>query len=267
MCVSERLCKDHIDLLMELLRCHGVDYVVKANIIITIGDLFNRFPNVLNEKTKDVFMLLHDRQVHVRRQALMVISHLILNDMLKLKGEIVDICMLLEDPNQRIRDQVKLFLHELDKKGSNNIYNLFPKAISRLSKEFGALTLAEFQNIANNLLGFINKEKQTEAIVDKLCHKFRTSENPVEWRNTAYCLSKLQYKEKSFLRLLEHYDDFKDQLLAHAEVREFFLELGRTLHKQLFNRPELRKFLDEYDQKIGATDENEQLQLRQTQLV
>ena len=27
----------------------------------------------------------------------MVITHLILNDMLKLKGEIVDICMLLED--------------------------------------------------------------------------------------------------------------------------------------------------------------------------
>lgn len=34
----------------------------------------------------------------------MVITHLILNDMLKLRGEIVDICMLLEDENERIRD-------------------------------------------------------------------------------------------------------------------------------------------------------------------
>jgi len=66
----------------------------------------------------------------------MVITHLILNDMLKLKGEIVDICMLLEDKDPNIRDQVKLFLHELHTKGQNNIYNLFPKAISRLSKEF-----------------------------------------------------------------------------------------------------------------------------------
>lgn len=49
-------------------------------------------------------MLLQDPQSHVRRQALMVITHLILNDMLKLKGEIVDICMLLEDDEQRIRD-------------------------------------------------------------------------------------------------------------------------------------------------------------------
>ena len=34
----------------------------------------------------------------------MVITHLILNDMLKLKGEIIDICMHLEDPDEKIRD-------------------------------------------------------------------------------------------------------------------------------------------------------------------
>jgi condensin complex subunit 1 len=118
-----------------LLRSH-IDFGIKANIIISIGDLFNRFPNTLNEKTKDIFMLLHDPENHVRRQALMVITHLILNDMLKLKGEIVDICMLLEDPDDRIKDQVKLFLHELHTKSNHVIYNLFPKAISRLSKEF-----------------------------------------------------------------------------------------------------------------------------------
>lgn len=66
----------------------------------------------------------------------MVINHLILNDMLKLRGEIVDICILLEDSDERIKDQVKLFLHELHAKGQHLIYNLFPKAIGRLSKEF-----------------------------------------------------------------------------------------------------------------------------------
>ena len=103
MCVSSQLCSQHIDLLFALLRSN-IDFGVKANTIIAVGDLFNRFPNVLNEKTKDIFSLLHDSNPHVRRQALMVMTHLILNDMLKLKGEIVDICMLLEDPEERIRD-------------------------------------------------------------------------------------------------------------------------------------------------------------------
>jgi len=34
----------------------------------------------------------------------MVITHLVLNDMLKLKGEVVDIGMLLEDPDDKIKD-------------------------------------------------------------------------------------------------------------------------------------------------------------------
>lgn len=89
----------------------------------------------------------------------MVITHLILNDMLKLRGEIVDICMLLEDEDDRIRDQVKLFLYELHSKGGHIIYNLFPKAISRLSKEFDQLSKVEFENIARNLLAYIKQDK------------------------------------------------------------------------------------------------------------
>lgn len=79
--------------------------------------------------------------------------------MLKLKGEIIDICMLLEDSDERIKDQVKLFLHELHSKGTHIIYNLFPKAISRLSKEFSNLKKEEFENIAKNLLTHISKDK------------------------------------------------------------------------------------------------------------
>jgi len=88
----------------------------------------------------------------------MVITHLILNDMLKLKGEIVDICKLLEDESDRIKEQVKLFLHELHSKGNHIIYNLFPKAISRLSKEFMDLSKEEFENIARNLINYIKTE-------------------------------------------------------------------------------------------------------------
>lgn len=103
MCVSSAVCQDNLDLLFNLVQSN-IEFGVKANIIITLADLFNRFPNVLNERVKEIFKLLHDKEVHVRQQAIMVITHLILNDMLKLKGEIVDICMLLEDDDERIRD-------------------------------------------------------------------------------------------------------------------------------------------------------------------
>ncbi len=65
MCVSEVICQQHLDLVLSLLS-KPIDYGIKANIIISLGDLFNRFPNTLNEKTQDIFKLLHDENKHVR---------------------------------------------------------------------------------------------------------------------------------------------------------------------------------------------------------
>lgn len=119
----------------------------------------------------------------------MVITHLILNDMLKLRGEIVDICMLLEDHDPKIQDQVKLFLHELHSKGNHLIYNMFPKAITRLSKEFSNLSKDEFENIAKHLTAYIKQDKQIETILEKMCLKLKNSSLEIEWRNTAFCLT------------------------------------------------------------------------------
>jgi hypothetical protein len=74
-------------------------------------------------------------------------------------GEIIDICMLLEDPDERTRDHVKLFLHELNSKGNNKIYNELSNAFSRLSTEFAFLSKSEFENIAKNLLMYVVKDK------------------------------------------------------------------------------------------------------------
>ena len=64
----------------------------------------------------------------------MVVTHLVLNDMLKIRDQIVDICMLLEDPDEKIRDHVKLFLSEHSPKEEGKfISNRFTNAISRLS--------------------------------------------------------------------------------------------------------------------------------------
>lgn len=103
--------------------------------------------------------------------------------------------------------------------------------------------------------------------MEKLCNKFRSSENPVEWRNTAYCLTQMKYTEKIFLKLIENYDGYKDKLLSNPEVKEYFVQIGVNIRKQLVNKPDLKKFLDEYDSKINATNEQEQLNFKQQQLV
>ena len=57
MCVSPKICQENLDIIFALVRSN-IEFGVKANIIITCADLFNRYPNLLHERVKDIFALL-----------------------------------------------------------------------------------------------------------------------------------------------------------------------------------------------------------------
>lgn len=42
-----------------------------------------------------------------------------------------------------------------------------------------------------HLLQYIGKEKHADSIVDKLCARFESTENPSHWRNLAFCLAQV----------------------------------------------------------------------------
>lgn len=52
----------------------------------------------------------------VRKTCLMVLSHLILNDMMKVKGHIARLALCLQDDDQRISGLAHVFFHELSRK-------------------------------------------------------------------------------------------------------------------------------------------------------
>ena len=70
--------------------------------MITLGDLLHRHPNVVDPYGKFLYQCLRDQNNGVRKTALMVITHLILNDMLKPKAEISDVALLFQDNDEKI---------------------------------------------------------------------------------------------------------------------------------------------------------------------
>ena len=59
---------------------------------------------------------LRDESSEVRKNTLQVLTHLILNDMIKVKGQISEMAMCIVDHNDRISSLTKLFFNELSKK-------------------------------------------------------------------------------------------------------------------------------------------------------
>jgi hypothetical protein len=72
----------YIQLLFTVLK-HSDDPSLRATISIALGDLAFRFPNLIEPWTGQLYGRLRDLDARVRKNTLMVLTHLILNDMIK----------------------------------------------------------------------------------------------------------------------------------------------------------------------------------------
>jgi len=139
-----------------------VDSITKTNILISLGDLIQRHPNVTEPYTSNLYENLRDADVNVRKTTLMVITHLILINYLKIKSEICHLALLLQDPDIRIQNLVKLFFHELHKKNSMALYNLLPESITRMSNKDANIDTETFQLFIRNIIVYIDKDRAIE---------------------------------------------------------------------------------------------------------
>ncbi|KAL3920930.1 MAG: hypothetical protein SGPRY_005077 [Prymnesium sp.] len=242
MCVSSAFCEDHLQLLFSVL-AHESDHTIRGNICIALGDLAVRHPNVVEPWTAKLYAQLRDKNVRVRKNMLMVLTHLILNDMVKVKGQISEMALCLLDTEPKVADTARLFFTEFAKKGSSPIYNLYPDLVATLSAS-ACVDSAGFRQIMAFLSGFIQKERQTEGVVEKLCHRFDTSDDVAYHRDIAFCIGALSHSERSIRKLHE-----LSKTYVHKLTDE---EVGATLSAMVvktrkFAKPSMKALLDEMD--------------------
>ncbi|CAI5530206.1 unnamed protein product, partial [Closterium sp. Naga37s-1] len=214
MAIDSHFCESHLQLLFTLLRTHPHPSV-RANAMVALGDLALRCPNLLQPWTPHAYTALSDGDAFVRRQALLVLSHLILNDMMKVKGHISSLAVCLEDPEPRNADLARLFFHELSKKGSSLVYNLLPDMLSHMAVN-PRLSEPSLHAILRFLIAFIDKDKQREGLIDKLCHRF-TNAHPASSSAAAAAAAS---PNRGARRLMDNYKDMKDAL-GDAAVLEY----------------------------------------------
>jgi len=230
-----------------------------------------RFPNTIEPFTSQIYRRLRDPNIGVRKTSLMVLTHLILNDMIKIRGEVSEIALCLEDPDSdRIRDLTRLFFHELSRKGTNPVYNLLPDTLNKLSCEPG-LSTEKFQTIAKFLLQFITLDKQVLSITDKLCNRIfaatgltpgaeeveslETLQDLKLCRDLAFCIAQLKHSDKGIKKLSDPLFKLYRPLLADEDVYGSMMTVIRKCRQ--FCKAEVRKSLDEWEAHINELREGQ----------
>eukprot|EP01094_Clydonella_sp_ATCC50884_P012312 TRINITY_DN2231_c0_g1_i2.p1 TRINITY_DN2231_c0_g1~~TRINITY_DN2231_c0_g1_i2.p1 ORF type:complete len:1245 (+),score=332.82 TRINITY_DN2231_c0_g1_i2:437-3736(+) len=246
MCVSARFCDDNLRLLFTLLE-RAPEPEIRSGIIISLGDLCARHHNLVAPWTGHIFSRLRDDNTQVRKNTLMVLSHLILNEVIKPKGQISEIALCMEDGDPEIADLAKLFFHELANK-TNAVYNHLPDMLSHMSSS-DEISSDAFRRLMKYMFSFITKERQTESLVEKLCSRFRVCTDIPGWTDVAFCLGLLNYSERCMKRLLDNLKSYQN-LLVHDSVFEHME--GIAIKTKKFCRAEMKPQVEEYEEKIRA---------------
>ncbi|ESQ44369.1 hypothetical protein EUTSA_v10005748mg [Eutrema salsugineum] len=245
MIIDASFCESNLQLLFTVVE-NAPSEVVRSNCTLSLGDLAVRFPNLMEPWTENMYARLRDASVSVRKNAVLVLSHLILNDMMKVKGHINEMAICIEDDVERISSLAKLFFHELSKKGSNPIYNLLPDILGQLSNR--NLKRESFCNVMQFLIGSIKKDKQMEALVEKLCNRFSGVTDTKQWEYISYSLSLLTFTEKGIKKLIESFKSY-EHALAEDLVTENFRSIINKGKK--FAKPELKACIEEFEEKLN----------------
>jgi condensin complex subunit 1 len=157
MCVSAEYCERHLPLLLTILE-KSSEPTIRSNIIIALGDIAVCFNNLIEQNISYLYKRLSDSDLSVKKNALMVLTHLILNGMVKVKGQLGEMAKCIDDPDQRISDLAKLFFTELASK-DNAVYNNLPDIISHLSVGANAIEEQKFNRIMKFLFEFIKASR------------------------------------------------------------------------------------------------------------
>ncbi|KAG2433029.1 hypothetical protein HXX76_008756 [Chlamydomonas incerta] len=149
---------------------------VRCSMLVALGDLGRRHPNVVEPWTVRMFECLRDEpgEEEVARTCLRILAHLILSDMTKPKGHMAQVarCLVARDPAAK-HLALQLFnslAAKQAKGGKNQVMQYLPEIISDATRG-QPMAEQDFKAMMQRLLGYIKQDKLTEQIKVRLVER------------------------------------------------------------------------------------------------
>lgn len=249
MVVSATLCAERIAFLMNILK-RTRDPSMKCNIIVGLADLTGRFANTIEPWIPNFYTTLLETDDTVRLTTLKMLSYVILQGIIRVTGQISDIATCIVDDNVEIQCAAKEFFRRLVESKDQEYYKIMPDIVSRLSTNDLPIAEDKFRASMKYLLELIQKDRQVESLVEKLCGRFRNTNTERQWRDIAYCLSLLNHSEKTMRKLIDHLPNYRDKV-QYDEIYDCFKTIISNANKQI-SKPELKNLAKDLDTKLTA---------------
>ncbi|EEB08034.1 condensin complex non-SMC subunit Cnd1 [Schizosaccharomyces japonicus yFS275] len=194
MCISQSFCAKHLPLLITILE-KSDNSLVRNNLVIGLADLTMCFNQYIDQNSEYLYRRLSDDEPSVKKTCFMTLAFLILAGQIKIKGQLGIMARCLEDKDPRVSSLAHMFFSELSAK-DNAVYNNFIDIFSVLSKSAEELDADDsmFKRIIKFLMSFIEKEKFTRQLAERLASRLNKCSSKRQWDQVVYALSLLPHK-------------------------------------------------------------------------
>lgn len=163
------------------------DLTLRQSLLVAVGDLLSRHPNVVEPWTDRLYAALstvedaeNPSSKELQLTALLVLTHLVLNDLVKPRAVFLARALWLTfGSNESTGRVARILFQELSKRTNNIIYNLVPEIVARLPEYEGVKSRGsdDSESRVHYLMQFVVKEKQIEGLIEKLSIRLQQSAN------------------------------------------------------------------------------------------
>merc|ERR1712167_211004 len=113
---------------------------------------------------------LRDPEDGVREYTINLIAHLVLNDMMKIRGHVAEISALIHDPVQRIADLTGELLVEISLRKENGVFAEMPDVAKTLAMD----DFVHTEEVISKLVPMFQNPKQVVPMTERIAERLRT---------------------------------------------------------------------------------------------
>ncbi|KRZ18130.1 Condensin complex subunit 1 [Trichinella zimbabwensis] len=219
MFISQKFCAENCRLLVTMLEKSKFP-VVRRTIMTLLPDLYARHPNEIEYWTKRIHSRIFDENLSVRVCSISIMSYLVLHNLTKPGRMLADIAICTVDENATIVALAKRFFKEYSDK-TTTFFSILPDISGQLSLKYNEIGAEKSLEICKFLYSFINKERQNESFVDRLCERFVIAKNIEHCHILAKCLTLPAYNERLIRKVVENMKCYEDKLKDDTVLKCF----------------------------------------------
>uniref|UniRef100_A0A1I7TM69 Condensin complex subunit 1 n=1 Tax=Caenorhabditis tropicalis TaxID=1561998 RepID=A0A1I7TM69_9PELO len=203
---------------------HSPSPLIRCNLIAACCDFAFSQPTLFELYAPSLFRMSQDKSPWARESTILVLSHLMSNDMIQTRGILSEPARCVCDPSRAVREAAQTFFKDLNSR-TDTIVQLLPEFVYRLASSEEKLPLKSYKIVFEFLIQLLKDKTKssTDSMIDRICLKFSNIDmNDTEApKYLLIALSKFAQNDGGLHRLQDNWRHWSKFLCHPGVAREY----------------------------------------------